>query len=164
MLEIGCSEGFGTVIIAETAAKAVGIDIDGDAIREARRSFASKKVIFRRADFLDAKVGDFDAVVALDVIEHIYPENESVFFKSICRNLRKYGLCVIGTPNKTAEKYGSETSKIGHVNMYTWDRLKESMNTYFHQAFMFSVNDEVVHTGFYPMAHYLIAVGTAKKI
>jgi hypothetical protein len=26
------------------------------------------------------------------------------------------------------------------------------------------MNDEVVHTGFYPMAHYLIAVCCGKKI
>lgn len=25
------------------------------------------------------------------------------------------------------------------------------------------MNDEVVHTGFYPMAHYLIALGAGRK-
>lgn len=31
-------------------------------------------------------------------------------------------------------------------------------------GFLFSMNDEVVHTGYYPMAHYLIAVGIGPKI
>jgi len=32
------------------------------------------------------------------------------------------------------------------------------MLRHFHEAFIFSMNDEVVHTGFYPLAHYLFAL------
>lgn len=35
--------------------------------------------------------------------------------------------------------------------------FKNTMQRYFHNVFMFSMNDEVVHTGFHPMAHYLLA-------
>ncbi|MDD2654823.1 MAG: class I SAM-dependent methyltransferase [Candidatus Omnitrophica bacterium] len=164
VLEVGCSEGFGTAILAEATKKVVGIDLDGKAIKEARRSFRSEKIEFKTIDFLGAKrIGSFDAIVAFDVIEHIYPENEEIFLKNICKNLNQYGICVIGTPNKTAEQYASPTSKISHINLYTWDRLKEAVEKYFHQVFIFSANDEIVHTGFYPMAHYLIAVGITKR-
>ncbi|MFM8835604.1 MAG: methyltransferase type 12, partial [Actinomycetota bacterium] len=37
------------------------------------------------------------------------------------------------------------------------------LKKYFHSVFMFSMNDEVVHTGFFPMSHYLIAVCADKK-
>jgi len=37
------------------------------------------------------------------------------------------------------------------------------MNRYFHQSFLFGVNDEVVHTGFYPMCHYLMALGCSPR-
>ena len=37
------------------------------------------------------------------------------------------------------------------------------METYFDNMFLFSMNDGVVHTRFYPMAHYLIAVCTGLK-
>lgn len=33
-----------------------------------------------------------------------------------------------------------------------------------HIGFLVSMNDEVVHTGYYPMAHYLLAVGIGHKI
>ena len=33
------------------------------------------------------------------------------------------------------------------------------MREHFDHVFMFGANDEVVHTGFLPMAHYLLAVG-----
>ena len=32
------------------------------------------------------------------------------------------------------------------------------MTHHFRNVFIFSMNDEVVHTGFYPMAHYLFAL------
>lgn len=163
VLEIGCGEGLGTLLLAEFARKVIAIDIDKKAIRDAQRSFTLEKVKFMNVDFLGAKIGKFDRAVCLDVIEHIYPENETLFFNSIVRNLREKCVCIIGTPNKTAEQYAARGSKIGHVNLHTWDSLKNTMELYFNQVFIFSANDEIVHTGFYPMAHYLIGVGVDKK-
>ena len=37
------------------------------------------------------------------------------------------------------------------------------MLRYFHDVFMFSMNDEVVHTGFHAMAHYLFALCVGKR-
>jgi len=163
VLEVGCSEGLGTVVLGESAKRVVGIDFDTDAIEEALHSFGSDKIEFRAQDFLAGQIDIFDAVVALDVIEHIYKEHEADFLMSVCANMSPYGVCIIGTPNMTADVYASATSKLGHVNLYTWDRLKSTMEKYFHQVLLFSANDEIIHTGFYPMAHYLIAVGICKK-
>jgi hypothetical protein len=33
----------------------------------------------------------------------------------------------------------------------------------FHNVFVFSMNDEVVHTGFHQMAHYVIGLGCGVK-
>lgn len=163
VLEVGCSEGLGTVLLGEFARKVIAIDIDAQAVAEAQRNFTSDKIEFRVGDFLKACLGEFDGLVSLDVIEHIYPENEELFLSAICRHLSTYGLCVIGTPNKMSEQYASEASKLGHVNVYTAERLRETMEKYFHQVLIFSANDEVIHTGFYPMSHYLLAVGICKK-
>jgi len=37
------------------------------------------------------------------------------------------------------------------------------VSKFFRNIFIFSMNDEVVHTGFHPMAHYLFAIGVGKK-
>ena len=37
------------------------------------------------------------------------------------------------------------------------------MQRHFHNVFLFSMNDEVVHTGFSPMAHYLLALCCTKR-
>ena len=41
--------------------------------------------------------------------------------------------------------------------------LKFLMLKYFNKVFIFSMNDEVVHTGFYPMSHYYFALCVSKK-
>ncbi len=163
VLEVGCSEGLGTLLLAEFANKVTGVDIDKDAIKEAKKNFASRKIRFRRLNFLNSRLGKFDAFASFDVIEHIYPENEDIFFKSICNSLTKDGICIIGTPNETSDQYASEVTKLGHVNLYSWEKLRNKMRCYFKNVMIFSANDEIVHTGFYPMAHYLIAVGINKK-
>lgn len=163
VLEIGCNEGFGTILLSEFSQKTVGVDIDREAIQRADINFGSDKLRFVHQDFLGADIGRFQGVVSLDTIEHIYPENEKPFFDSICRNMTSDGICIIGTPNELSNKYASELSQKVHINLYTWERLQRTMASYFQHVMLFSANDEMVHTGFYNMAHYLIAVGINKK-
>ena len=66
-------------------------------------------------------------------------------------------------PSIESQKYASEGSKRGHVNCKTGNKLKELLSKHFCNVFVFSMNDEVVHTGFYPMAHYLIGLCCGKK-
>jgi 2-polyprenyl-3-methyl-5-hydroxy-6-metoxy-1,4-benzoquinol methylase len=164
VLDVGCSEGLGSCILAEKAKRVWGIDFDEEAIDNAIENFSSNKIRFIAGDIMKIeRIGVFDAVVAFDVIEHIYPSKEKKFMDSLSKNLIHGGVYVIGTPNKTAKKYASKTSEEGHINLYTHDKLRILMKRYFNQVFIFSCNDEVIHTGFYPMAQYLIAVGIGKK-
>lgn len=104
-----------------------------------------------------------DSAVCLDVIEHIEKKNEDNFMSSMIRNIYKNGICIIGTPNVTASEYQSEASRIAHINLYSHNELRKMMNRYFENVFMFAMNDEVVHTGYLPMAHYLISMGVGIK-
>jgi len=163
VLELGCSEGIGAPILMEFARGYTGVDMDGSAIASARKNFTGNHYHFIEGDFLKKKYGRFDAVISMDVIEHIQPQFETQFLETVSKNLGPDGLCVIGTPNIASEQHASPTSKLGHVNLYSADRLAKSMRTLFHNVFIFSMNDEVVHTGFAPMAHFLIAIGCYLK-
>jgi hypothetical protein len=70
---------------------------------------------------------------------------------------------VLGMPSLESQAYASPQSKAGHVNCKSGKDFKGLMQRYFDQVFLFSMNDEVVHTGFYPMAHYLIALCCGKR-
>jgi len=78
-------------------------------------------------------------------------------------SLNDGGVLIIGTPSLESQQYASSQSKIGHVNCKSGAELKTLVQRYFDNVFLFSMNDEVVHTGFYPMAHYLIAVCCGPK-
>ena len=66
-------------------------------------------------------------------------------------------------PSLESQKYASEPSKIGHVNCKTAAQLKSLSEVYFNNVFIFSMNDEVLHTGFHPMSHYLFSLCCFKK-
>jgi cyclopropane fatty-acyl-phospholipid synthase-like methyltransferase len=163
VLELGCSEGIGAPILAEFATSYMGIDLDPDAISAAKKNFSNKKMSFIEDDFLGEKYGIFETIVSLDVIEHIHKEYEPIFFKTVCENMGDDGLLIIGTPNISSNQYASEPSKIGHVNMYSMDSLYAATSEFFNNVFMFGMNDEIVHTGFNEMAHYIIVIGCNKK-
>jgi hypothetical protein len=93
------------------------------------------------------------------VLEHIPKEKEHTYFSNIKDSLNEHGILVIGMPSLESQIYASEGSKIGHINCKSAPELKEMVMRYFHNVFLFSMNDEVVHTGYHKMAHYLFAVG-----
>lgn len=164
ILDIGCSEGLGTMLLAEFATKVVGIDIDAPAIASAEQNFARPNVQFRAGDILTTNLDEvFDAAVSFDVIEHIYPQNASAFIDAYAKHLRPDAVAIIGTPNITSNQYANERTKSGHVNLYSAERLQAEVSRRFRNVFMFSVNDELIHTGFSPMAHYLIVMGVGVK-
>lgn len=163
ILELGCNEGVGCHYLAEFSKSVLGVDFDKTAIDWAQKHQTNEIATFTHDDFLKKEYGKFDAVVSYDVIEHIYPENEHDFLKTVVNNLTHDGICLVGTPNKEADKFSNPESREAHVNLHDGDSLVESLTPYFHNIFLFSMNDEVIHTGFSKMAHYLIALCAYKK-
>lgn len=164
VLDIGCNEGLGTFVLGKECGFAQGIDFDEEAIHIAKTNFKEPFVEFLVQDFLEkSSTHFFDAVSSFDVIEHIYPEHIDSFFTALKGQLTQNGFCVIGTPSLISQKFASEVSKKGHVNVYDGQRLYDEMSAHFKYVFLFSAHDELVHTGYLPLAHYLIAVGCAAK-
>lgn len=162
VLELGCSEGIGVPILSEFSKSYTGVDNDNDSIMTSDKNWGCDDIKFINEDFLGKRYGEFDSIISLDVIEHIEKRDEPVFFETIYSNLAYDGICIIGTPNITAAGYASDASMKGHINLFDAGRLERSFKEMFHNVFIFGQNDEVIHTGFAPMAHYLIVVGFCK--
>ena len=105
-----------------------------------------------------------DGVYMLDVIEHVDPALEASLVDNLAASVRRGGVCIIGTPNVEVAKHASPQSQVGHINLKSHASLLALVRSRFETSFLFSMNDEVVHTGFYPMAHYLVAVGVGPTI
>jgi hypothetical protein len=66
-------------------------------------------------------------------------------------------------PSIESQAYASPQSQAGHVNFKTGNVSKRDLERHFRHVFVLSMNDEVVHTGYYPMAHYLLALCCGKR-
>jgi len=168
VLDVGCSEGLGTWLLAKECGFAHGVDSDEDAVSIAKANWEGAQISFACDDFLKHPGGQlpgepWDGVVNFDVIEHIFPEHVDTFFQKTTENLAHDGITIVGTPNLQGQQYATEVARAGHVNVYNASRLEEELKRYFRHVFLFAANDEVVHTGYMPMAHYLIGVGCGKK-
>ncbi len=156
-LEVGCGDGFGAAIVAQEVQRLVGIDNEPYAIENNENVGLSEEIVVH--DILSSPYPEkFEAVYSLDVIEHISLEEEHLFFSNIVSSTKENGVLMIGTPNMSASSYASEGSRVGHINLKSFSSLKESLSRYYRNVFMFGMNDEVLHTGFGSMCHYLIAL------
>ena len=167
VMEVGCGDAVGTPIVLQTVKKVHGVDFEplvlNDAIERYKREGVSN-ASFAVHDMLKQPVpGTFDAAFSLDVIEHIPFKDEATFIDNMVASLKPLGVLIVGTPNITANEYASEGSKAGHINLKSGKTLHDAVARRFHNVFSFSMNDEVVHTGYSPMAHYLIAMGVGVK-
>jgi 2-polyprenyl-3-methyl-5-hydroxy-6-metoxy-1,4-benzoquinol methylase len=163
--EIGCGDAFGTRIVQQEVKHVSVYDFDPVFIKDVERRQDDKwRVEARVHDILKGPLPHrHNALYSLDVIEHIPAEDEKTFIENLCASLTEHGMLIIGTPSLESQAHASPQSKIGHVNCKSGRQLKFLLERYFHSVFLFSMNDEVVHTGFYPMAHYLFAVCADRK-
>jgi 2-polyprenyl-3-methyl-5-hydroxy-6-metoxy-1,4-benzoquinol methylase len=160
-VEFGCGDGFGMRIVRQTVASVHGIDFDPVFIDWARGNAEREELdcTFSLIDFVgDPVPGRYAAAYSLDVIEHIPESVEHRYVDHLADVLEPNGVCIVGSPNTTATPYASAGSLEGHINLKSADGLRATMARRFENVFIFSMNDEVVHTGFFPMAHYLFAL------
>lgn len=166
VLEVGCGDGFASRIVRQSVKSLDAIDIDPVFIEDATSQSSSRWTIdFYVHDMLKSPWHrtEYDGIYLLDVLEHIKYDDEFVFVQNIVQSLRSDGVLIVGMPSIESQKFASPRSRDGHVNCKAGEELQRSLLKHFRRVSVFSMNDELVHTGFYPLAHYLIAVCHVKK-
>jgi SAM-dependent methyltransferase len=98
VLDAACGVGYGTAALSTSAKRAVGADVDPDAIAYAREHYAADNVEFVVADLLDTPFADasFDVVASFETIEHL--REPATFVEHVTRVLRDDGVFVVSTP------------------------------------------------------------------
>ncbi len=162
VLEVGCADAFGTRIVQQYVDSVTAVDFDPAFIEDVKdRMNPAWELNAFVHDVLEGPVpGKYDAAFALDVLEHIETKEEVAFIQNILRSLKAHGVLILGMPSLESQVHASPQSKAGHVNCKSGEDFRKLMERFFHTTFMFSMNDETVHTGFSKMAHYLFAVSS----
>jgi len=165
VLEIGCADAFATRIVQQHVENVTAVDFDPVFIDDVKERMDPNWPLTAFVhDILDKPVdGMFDAAYCLDVLEHIHPTDEHRFLQNAKNSLAPNSIFIVGAPSLESQEYASPQSKIGHINCKNGENLQSLLLEYFDYAFLFSMNDEVVHTGFSKMAHYVIVVAANPK-
>lgn len=166
VLEVGCGDAFASRIVLQEVGKLSVTDFDPVFIEDikARAVEGWKFTDCFIHDLLSGPLpGEYDGIYALDVLEHIAKSDEEKFLANMTTALSQWGTVIIGMPSIESQALASPISKAGHVNCQSMPELKAGMERFFHNVYMFAMNDEMVHTGHHKMAHYLFALCSGKK-
>lgn len=130
--DFACGSGYGTVMLAEKSAYAIGWDIDLNVIEAIKKRYgANKKVEFHHNNLLNISYTEyFDFIISFETLEH-FSENEIyVLVKKFSDALKNNGKLIFSTPYMQEE---SEAAlKLGFHKTFYIDETK--LTSWLHKA------------------------------
>lgn len=99
VLDAGCGEGYGAALLAQRAgADVVALDYDPPSLAHVRARYPGTRPVRANLVALPFADASFDAVVSLQVVEHLWDQDR--FVAECVRVLRPGGTLVLSTPNR----------------------------------------------------------------
>jgi SAM-dependent methyltransferase len=97
LFELGCGNGSVASLLSSQGYEVVGIDASVEGIQQANSRYPTIRLELGSAyDDLPARYGTFQAVLSLEVVEHLYAPRE--FAANVFRLLEPGGTAIISTP------------------------------------------------------------------
>ncbi|MBD9435069.1 methyltransferase domain-containing protein [Pseudoxanthomonas sp. PXM03] len=123
VLDVASGAGYGSAMLAKTAASVVGVDISPEAIEHARAAYPQSNLSFMEGSASELPLADasFDVVVSFETIEHLLDQEQML--AEIGRVLRPDGVLVISSPNKEVYSELSGLHNEFHVKELQWNEL-----------------------------------------
>ena len=133
VLDAACGEGYGTSLLASSAASVVGVDVSPDAIAHARERYATSNTRFVDASVTKLPVPDasVEAVVSFETIEHLAEQREML--AEFRRVLAPSGILVISSPNRPVYNEDADAANHYHVRELDRDELADLLAAGFPQ-------------------------------
>lgn len=140
VLDIGCGAGYGTRLLADRAARAVGVDVVPEAVAQAAAAFGAPRCTFLSydGDCLPFEDGAFDAATSFQTIEHVIDDVR--FVADAARVLKPGAPLILTTPNRMMRlRDGQRPWNRFHVREYTSTELESLLARHFTSVEMLGV-------------------------
>ena len=101
VLDVACGEGYGSALLARSAAHVTGVDVSAEAIGHARRAYSALgNVRFESASCTRLPLPDasVDVAVTFETLEHI--AEQEAFVAELARVLTPDGILLLSCPNR----------------------------------------------------------------
>jgi 2-polyprenyl-3-methyl-5-hydroxy-6-metoxy-1,4-benzoquinol methylase len=140
VLDIACGEGYGSDLLAQTAKKVTGVDIDLPTIEHAEKTYKRKNLEFIQGTAGQIPIkgeGIFDVIVSFESIAHLDEPQQHAFLSEIKRLLKPGGVLLISTPDKLPYSMNRSYKNPHHRREFFTDDLLAFLKTKFVHVSMF---------------------------
>lgn len=133
VLDLGCGDGAWINILKKSGRNVIGVDISIKSLHIAKN--ASDLLICSDAHFLPFESNSFDAIIMIEVIEHL--SNPILALKEVHRVLTNGGRLILTTPNGLWEYFRGENQK--HISLQNLFSLRRLVAKFFHELRIYGV-------------------------
>ncbi|MBP1719783.1 MAG: glycosyl transferase, partial [Deltaproteobacteria bacterium] len=138
VIDLACGEGYGSDLLAETAASVIGLDIDELSIRHASQKYQRANLKFIQGSITAIPIqgrGILDVAVCFEALEHIFEQTQ--LLKEVKRLLSPEGILLISTPNKKIYSDDPVYRNPFHVKEMYFEEFREELSALFSNVFFF---------------------------
>ncbi len=125
VVEAGCGEGYGADLLRAAGAQVLAVDYDQAVVDHVRRTYPRVQAVHANLVQLPLRTGAADAVVSLQVIEHLW--DLPTFWAEVHRLLQPGAHIVVSTPNRVTFSpgvgRGEKPTNPFHVEEFDADQL-----------------------------------------
>lgn len=133
VLDLGSGEGYGAALLAASARKVIGVDIDAPAVEHSRVTYCDRHRNLRfevgRGDAVPLPAGSIDVVVSFEMLEHHNMHNQMML--EIKRVLRPHGVLILSSPNRATYSARAGGPNPHHVRELDGDEFHELVRNHF---------------------------------
>jgi ubiquinone/menaquinone biosynthesis C-methylase UbiE len=135
VLDIACGEGYGSALLARSAASVVGVDVSAQAIEHAKRSYSALgSVEFKVGSCAAIPLADasVDVAISFETLEHIREQDD--FMAELVRVVKPEGVVIVSCPNKAEYTDKRGTQNEFHVKELYREELAALVGKHFAHA------------------------------